>query len=131
MDSIRTLFTKQSSLIGFWFRPSQCLFIETPCSSYNALGLLSNCKKGIDPKKAAFTGGDPVKLQFCFLVLISRSRYDSKAHKPNETSCFWFSSILSQLSESINYRPQTKLRKGNVFSSLCQEFCPQVGSTLL
>ena len=26
-----------------------------------------------------------------------------------------------------NYRPQTKLRKGNVFTSVCQEFCPQVG----
>ena len=25
------------------------------------------------------------------------------------------------------YRPQTKLRKGNVFTSVCQEFCPQVG----
>ena len=25
----------------------------------------------------------------------------------------------------INYRPQTKLRKGNVFTSVCQEFCPQ------
>ena len=25
------------------------------------------------------------------------------------------------------YRPQTKLRKGNVFTSLCQEFCPQGG----
>ena len=24
------------------------------------------------------------------------------------------------------YRPQTKLRKGNVFTSVCQEFCPQV-----
>ena len=27
----------------------------------------------------------------------------------------------------IYYRPQTKLRKGNVFTSVCQEFCPQVG----
>ena len=26
-----------------------------------------------------------------------------------------------------NYRPQTKLRKGNVFTSVCQEFCPQWG----
>ena len=26
-----------------------------------------------------------------------------------------------------NYRPQTKLRKGNVFTSMCQEFCPQGG----
>ena len=25
------------------------------------------------------------------------------------------------------YRPQTKLRKGNVFTSVCQEFCPQEG----
>ena len=25
------------------------------------------------------------------------------------------------------YRPQTKLRKGNVFTSVCQELCPQVG----
>ena len=25
------------------------------------------------------------------------------------------------------YRPQTKLRKGNVFTSVCQEFCPQKG----
>ena len=25
------------------------------------------------------------------------------------------------------YRPQTKLRKGNVFTSVCQEFCPQGG----
>ena len=25
------------------------------------------------------------------------------------------------------YRPQTKLRKGNVFTSVCQEFCPQRG----
>ena len=24
-----------------------------------------------------------------------------------------------------NYRPQTKLREGNVFRSVCQEFCPQ------
>ena len=24
-----------------------------------------------------------------------------------------------------HYRPQTKLRKGNVFTSVCQEFCPQ------
>ena len=23
------------------------------------------------------------------------------------------------------YRPQTKLQKGNVFTSVCQEFCPQ------
>ena len=27
------------------------------------------------------------------------------------------------------YRPQTKLRKGNVFTSKCQEFCPQGGCT--
>ena len=25
----------------------------------------------------------------------------------------------------IYYRPQTKLRKGNVFTSVCQEFCPR------
>ena len=25
------------------------------------------------------------------------------------------------------YRPQTKLQKGNVFTSVCQEFCPQGG----
>ena len=25
------------------------------------------------------------------------------------------------------YRPQTKLRKGNVFTSACQEFCPRGG----
>ena len=25
----------------------------------------------------------------------------------------------------ITYRPQTKLRKGNVFTSVCQQFCPQ------
>ena len=25
------------------------------------------------------------------------------------------------------YRPQTKLRKGNVFTSVCQEFCPRGG----
>ena len=25
------------------------------------------------------------------------------------------------------YRPQTKSRKGNVFTSVCQEFCPQWG----
>ena len=25
------------------------------------------------------------------------------------------------------YRPQTKLQKGNVFTSVCQEFCPQLG----
>ena len=25
------------------------------------------------------------------------------------------------------YRPQTKLRKGNVFTRVCQEFCPQGG----
>ena len=24
-----------------------------------------------------------------------------------------------------NYRPQTKLRKGNVFTSVCLEFCPR------
>ena len=28
---------------------------------------------------------------------------------------------------STHYRPQTKLRKGNVFTSACQEFCPQEG----
>ena len=28
-------------------------------------------------------------------------------------------------SASHFYRPQTKLRKGNVFTSVCQEFCPQ------
>ena len=27
----------------------------------------------------------------------------------------------------INYRPQTKLRKGNVFTSVCKEFCPKKG----
>ena len=27
------------------------------------------------------------------------------------------------------YRPQTKLRKGNVFTNVCQEFCPQGGCT--
>ena len=27
----------------------------------------------------------------------------------------------------FNYRPQTKLQKGNVFTSICQEFCPQWG----
>ena len=26
---------------------------------------------------------------------------------------------------STHYRPQTKLRKGNLFTSVCQEFCPQ------
>ena len=25
------------------------------------------------------------------------------------------------------YRPETKLWKGNVFTSVCQEFCPQGG----
>ena len=29
----------------------------------------------------------------------------------------------------VHYRPQTKLRKGNVFTSVCQEFCPQGGCT--
>ena len=28
-----------------------------------------------------------------------------------------------------SYRPQTKLRKGNVFRNVCQEFCPQSGCT--
>ena len=27
----------------------------------------------------------------------------------------------------FNYSPQTKLRKGNIFTSVCQEFCPQGG----
>ena len=27
----------------------------------------------------------------------------------------------------IHYCPQTKLRKGNVSTSMCQEFCPQGG----
>ena len=30
-------------------------------------------------------------------------------------------------SDTANYRPQTKSRKGNVFTSVCQEFCPQEG----
>ena len=28
---------------------------------------------------------------------------------------------------AIYYRPQTKLRKGNLFTSVCWEFCPQGG----
>ena len=28
------------------------------------------------------------------------------------------------------YRPQTKLQKGYVFTSVCQEFCPQEGSVV-
>ena len=31
----------------------------------------------------------------------------------------------------VCYRPQTKLRKGNVFTSVCQEFCPQDGRCTL
>ena len=32
----------------------------------------------------------------------------------------------NQLTIVLNfYRPQTKLRKGNVFTSVCQDFCPQ------
>ena len=38
-------------------------------------------------------------------------------------------SSIDHNSESVNiYRPQTKLWKGNVFTSVCQEFCPQVGA---
>ena len=29
-----------------------------------------------------------------------------------------------------NYRPKTKLQKGNVFTSVCQEYCPQRGGGL-
>ena len=29
------------------------------------------------------------------------------------------------------YRPQTKLRKGNVFTNVCQEFCPRQGVVYL
>ena len=35
-----------------------------------------------------------------------------------------FSGVLNNYTY---YRPQTKLRKGNVFTSVCQEFCPQEG----
>ena len=31
--------------------------------------------------------------------------------------------LPKQLLSNRNYRPQTKLRKGNVFTSVCQEFC--------
>ena len=30
-------------------------------------------------------------------------------------------------SVAFNYRPQTMLRKGNLFTKVCQEFCPQGG----
>ena len=33
--------------------------------------------------------------------------------------------ILIVKQDEHHYRPQTKLRKGNVFTSVCQEFCPQ------
>ena len=40
---------------------------------------------------------------------------------------YYFGSATA-LDRLINiYRPQTKLRKGNVFTSVCQEFCPQEG----
>ena len=40
-----------------------------------------------------------------------------------------FSGVLSlihfsQNTTNIYYRPPTKLRKGNVLTSVCQEFCP-------
>ena len=35
------------------------------------------------------------------------------------------------MSIQANYRPQTKLRKGNVFTSVCQEFCQGEVYTLL
>ena len=31
----------------------------------------------------------------------------------------------------LYYRPQTKLRQGNVFTSVCQEFCPQGGACVV
>ena len=43
---------------------------------------------------------------------------------PSESSLCHCKPILEGL---LCYRPQTKLRKGNVFTSVCQEFCPQWG----
>ena len=50
----------------------------------------------------------------------------------NEYHCESVFMILYAVHARINehfYRPQTKLRKGNVFTSVCQEFCAQSGQT--
>ena len=38
----------------------------------------------------------------------------------------YLTSTYAGITLNLNfYRPQTKLRKGNVFTSVCQKFCPQ------
>ena len=45
-----------------------------------------------------------------------------------ESDIWWFTQFMDcALWISIYYRPQTKLWKGNVFTSMCQEFCPWGG----
>ena len=50
---------------------------------------------------------------------------------PNQKSkryaSYWNAFLFSKRLRCC-YCPQTKLRKGNVFTSVCQEFCPQGGS---
>ena len=49
----------------------------------------------------------------------------------NGNLCWWLSlcckNISTQFCTTHFYRPQTKLRKCNVFTSVCQEFCPREG----
>ena len=39
--------------------------------------------------------------------------------------------LIEHLRVKSCYRPQTKLRKGNIFTSVCQEFCPRGGAQVL
>ena len=51
-------------------------------------------------------------------------------HSREDFNCNYLTNAVNNMivfnSQKFNYHPQTKLQKGNVFTSVCQEFCPVV-----
>ena len=52
---------------------------------------------------------------------------DNESALPTLCKNLWYASATVHEHHLVNYHPQTKLRKGNVFTSVCKEFCPQGG----
>ena len=60
----------------------------------------------------------PVKTRRCLCIKITIRKVQFSSVKMSTTYNEQFVFHI--------YHPQTKLRKGNVFTSMCQEFCPGV-----
>ena len=63
---------------------------------------------------------------FCLIVNIQIIWYQYNFYRLHSSSCNGLN-CTKPCKTTYYYRPQTKLRKGNVFTSVCQEVCPQWG----